>query len=1619
MKHRFVLFFVLLILGVFQSRAITATNLSCEDRVNPLGIDVAQPRLGWTLQSTERGDTQTAYEIVAASSQTLLDANTGDLWDSGMVATNRSNQILYGGAPLQTLERVFWKVRVWDVNSNPSAWNAGATWTMGVLNTNDWQAQWIMGVPRKSSGYQAQTSTMQNVTKWVQVDLGQAYPISAIKLHPKWYQGVAGYGFPLQFHVEISNDPTFASSNLVASQTTDLPNPGYFPQSFPVGSVSARYVRVTAVKLYYYAGGGDNTFALSQLEVDSGGTNVALNASVSALDSLEQSGWGEAGLTDGAGFVGCDYGRRLRREFVVQTGLQRAVVLVSGLGEYELSVNGTKNGSDLLSPGWSYWGPTAWQVGRNETVLYDTRDITAQIQPGATNAIGLILGNSFYNVTPGYGRYVKFTQSFGPLRAIVQVRLDYTNGTTQIIGSDTNWMTGPGAIDYENVYAGEDYDARLEPTGWNMAGYVNAEWAPAVLTNGPGGALRGLSCAAPPIGRFDVFMPVQTNVVTTNTSGQIISWNDNNGNSIPATGIAGIFAATNWNNSNPGDNGGVSALNDNTGATTTAAFTVTGTYGGWGIGTVSGADADGTYNRRLLGGYANTAAGTGPEVFSITGIPYANYNVIVYFSSDTTNRAGTIGCSGAGVTYDFSTIGPSSISGTNAILTQTTDTTGANPPADWAMFSNLSGSSETLTLSIPNGGGIAGFQIEAVSGTGTLVYDLGQNATLMPQLQVSGQAGSYVRIIPSELLGTNGLVDRTTCTQDSTPPLPAWWQYTLKGSGVETWVPQFFIHGCRYLQVQLYPAPGGGALPAIQSLQGEAVHSSSAPIGSFSCSNPLFNQIYSLVRWAQLNNMESYLSDCPHRERQGWLEQGHLNGPSLRYNFDLAPLFTKIENDIVDSQWTNNGFVPNIAPEYFQTSDSLTDAFHNSPEWGSTFILGAWQQYQFSGDAGLLQRFYPAMKAYLNYLTSTVNENYVVATDLGDWYDMGQLTAGTFSGVSLTSKTLPGTAIYYSDAVAVAQMAQVLGYSADAATYSQLAANIRAGFNANFFNAGSGTYDTSSQTANGMPLALGLVDATNIASVTAALVNDVRAHTNALTAGEVGIGFVFRALEQAGRADIISAMVNQTNFPGYGYQIGHNCTSLTERWDDADASFSSQDHFMCGEVMEWFYHGLAGIQPDPSGPGFKKIIINPGIGSGLASATASYNSAGGLITNQWRVSENSVTMTMAIPCGSTALICLPMAGTNAAVYESGNLIWTNGAVVGGSPNVTFAGILTTNLQTSLIWAVGSGSYQFAWNIVSPPGGLMATPGNHEVSLLWAGVAGAAGYNVKRSAVTGGPYVMIASGIAGTNYIDSAVTNGGTYYYVVSVVGSSAESPDSFEAEATPEFVLNSGFESPKVAIYQYNPSGAAWTFSPQSGNSGSGITANGTLFDNSNPNAPEGVQVAFLQSTSTISQAISGFVPGAGYAVTFAAAERAGQYQHGGQTWNVKVDNAVIASYNPPATATNYVDYTTHFSATATTHTLSFAGTDLVGGDNTVFLDEVRIVPAPLVTPVQLGFGNRNFTGSNQIQLSWPADHTGWRLQMATNLAGANWVDVLNANYVNALGLPISDDCAFFRLVYP
>lgn len=240
----------------------------------------------------------------------------------------------------------------------------------------------------------------------------------------------------------------------------------------------------------------------------------------------------------------------------------------------------------------------------------------------------------------------------------------------------------------------------------------------------------------------------------------------------------------------------------------------------------------------------------------------------------------------------------------------------------------------------------------------------------------------------------------------------------------------------------------------------------------------------------------------------------------------------------------------------------------------------------------------------------------------------------------------------------------------------------------------------------------------------------------------------------------------------------------------------------------------------------------------------------------------------------------------------------------------------------------------------PPTGLTSVSGNQQIRLTWNPAPNATTYQVKRAPHIEGPYTVISSG-AGTEFTDEDLTNGVSYNYVVSSensLGVGAASPAVSAAAIMTILVPNAGFENPVIASYLYNPTGASWTF-----NEGSGLSRNLSAFTFANPAAPEGFQVAFLQGGgASISTQLEGLTPGAEYRLTFSAAQRAGYI---GQTWNASIDGSVIGSFAPLGTETRYVNYAATFTASSENSLLSFTGTNLNGGDNTVFLDHVRISP--------------------------------------------------------------------------
>jgi len=376
-------------------------------------------------------------------------------------------------------------------------------------------------------------------------------------------------------------------------------------------------------------------------------------------------------------------------------------------------------------------------------------------------------------------------------------------------------------------------------------------------------------------------------------------------------------------------------------------------------------------------------------------------------------------------------------------------------------------------------------------------------------------------------------------------------------------------------------------------------------------------------------------------------------------------------NDMADSQ-RENGLVPDIAPEYVV----FNGGFRDSPEWGSAFILVPWQQYEFTGDLALLRAHYDAMKRYVAYL-GTRATNHIVSHGLGDWYDLGPNPPGV---AQLTPLPLTATAFYYYDTWILSQAAGLLGKADDARQYADSAAAIRAAFNERFFNPATGQYATGSQCANAIPLVMGLAEAPRRQSVLEGIVRDVRARGNGLTAGDVGYRYLLRALAEGGRSDVIFDVNNQSEKPGYGCQLRQGATSLTEAWDAGRGS--SQNHFMLGQIMEWFYHDLAGISCDPAGPGFKKIIIKPAMVGDVTWAKAAFKSIRGDILCSWTRNGTGWTLKTTLPANTTATVFVPA--------KSAKEVTESGVLAERSQGVRFI----RQEPESAVFEVASGHYDF-------------------------------------------------------------------------------------------------------------------------------------------------------------------------------------------------------------------------------------------------------------------------------------------------------------------------------------
>jgi hypothetical protein len=366
--------------------------------------------------------------------------------------------------------------------------------------------------------------------------------------------------------------------------------------------------------------------------------------------------------------------------------------------------------------------------------------------------------------------------------------------------------------------------------------------------------------------------------------------------------------------------------------------------------------------------------------------------------------------------------------------------------------------------------------------------------------------------------------------------------------------------------------------------------------------------------------MQAVFTDCPHREKLGWLEQDHLNGPSLLYNYDLRTYVPKIIQDIVDTQ-KPDGMVPTTAPQYV----SFGNLFDDSPEWGSTLIILPFMYYDQYGDSTLIVNNYDPMRRYVDYLTTRAEDG-IVSHGLGDWYDQRGSEPGGFS--KNTPIPLVATAHYLMDLRYVAQAARMKGLKKDAEKYDEMAAFVTRRFNEAFYHADSCYYGSGSQCSDALPLFLGICPDKD--AVLRHLIEDIKNHGTRLTTGDVGNRYLFQVLAENGQNELLFQMLNHDEAPGYGYQLKAGATTLTEQWMPENGS--SQNHFMMGQADEWLFKTIAGIRQQKGTHGMRHLLIAPQLVGDIQWVKASTMAAGGII----KVDATRERITVDVPEGCDA-----------------------------------------------------------------------------------------------------------------------------------------------------------------------------------------------------------------------------------------------------------------------------------------------------------------------------------------------------------------------------------------------
>jgi len=497
------------------------------------------------------------------------------------------------------------------------------------------------------------------------------------------------------------------------------------------------------------------------------------------------------------------------------------------------------------------------------------------------------------------------------------------------------------------------------------------------------------------------------------------------------------------------------------------------------------------------------------------------------------------------------------------------------------------------------------------------------------------------------------------------------------GKGAETFCSRFNYHSFRYAVIA-----GLERKPSVSDAEAMMIEPDLASAGSFECSNDLFNQIHEITRYTmRTQNPCLALGAGEAREKTAYGDGGaHLSG--YLYNFKCDANLNKWIRDWSDAQ-REDGWFHHTAPTF--------EDHGGGPAWGGQVSELVRRMHLYYGDRGSVEQMYDKLRRYVDFLESktradilrsyTPTKNTEQMMFIGEWARPLASPGGGFNQDKNFERRE-----FFNNSYRVLlwqqlqDFAQSIGRTDEVKRCAERLAVIRPLVHKEFYQQDKGDYLYSDQSSLAMALYARIPPPELRAKILSQLENEIvvvkKGH---LDTGLLGTFVLLDLLIQENRNDLVSLIMGQTTYPGWGYLIKE---MGLKTWPETWSGYGSHVILVTATPGSWFFEGLGGILPDPAKPGFKHFILRPGIVKSVEWVKCSYQSPYGRIASNWKREGEKLTMDVTIPPNSTATVFVP-AKDAASVTES------------GKPAGEAEGVKFLRMESNAaVYAVGSGTYQF-------------------------------------------------------------------------------------------------------------------------------------------------------------------------------------------------------------------------------------------------------------------------------------------------------------------------------------